>query len=225
MDHFGIPTATAMTFAPLTDHPPPPGVDRRRNSHTWPLVELLPQPVLLIDQQRRLLASNSQARKLLQDGRMQVHSHHLTALAQMGSLQLSQLLGQALEIGGANMGIWFERDMTTGWLHITPTTPLATLAAGSVYREAVLLTVHLDQPALTQSARIDALARCCKLSPTERYVLMLLSDGQVVEAAARQLGVRISTVRSHVRSLLSKTQSPSLMQLLRWTGSAAALPH
>jgi hypothetical protein len=28
-----------------------------------------------------------------------------------------------------------------------------------------------------------------------------------------------------VRNLLGKTQAPSLMQLLRWTGSAEALPH
>jgi DNA-binding NarL/FixJ family response regulator len=46
-----------------------------------------------------------------------------------------------------------------------------------------------------------------------------------VEASAQQLGVCLSTLRSHVRNLLGKTQASSLMQLLRWVGSGQALPH
>jgi DNA-binding CsgD family transcriptional regulator len=203
----------------------PPAIDRRRSSSSWPLLELLPQPLLLVSRQRRLLAGNSHARRLMGDGRIVLQDEHLTGLAQLASLQLAQLLTQALEVGGSHMGIWFERDLTTGWLHVTPTTPLATMLAGTVYREAMLLTLHLDRPTMTHAARIDALAMCCKLSATERYVLMLLSDGLVVDAVARQLGLKVSTVRTHVRNLLGKTQAPSLMQLLRWTGSAAALPH
>ena len=91
--------------------------------------------------------------------------------------------------------------------------------------QEVLLTIHLDQPALTQAARIDALTRQCRLSQAERHVLMLLADGEPVEATSRHLGLCVSTVRSHVRNLLGKTQAPSLMQLLRWTGSARPLMH
>ena len=106
---------------------------------------------------------------------------------------------------------------------------LALLLAASIARGAdwpegcLLLMVHLDQPGLTQSARIEALCRQCRLTHTERYVLMLLADGQAVEAAARQLGLRISTLRTHVRHLLGKTEAPSLMQLLRWLGSAGPM--
>jgi DNA-binding CsgD family transcriptional regulator len=226
MNEYGITSPKAGVPASNgPPHPTPPAIDRRRTGHPWPLLELLPQPLLLISPQRRLLAGNSHAYRLISDGRIRLQDGHLTALAQLALLQLSQLMAQAVEAGGSNMGVWFERDMTTGWLHVAPTTPLAAMLAGTVYREAILLTVHLDRPALTQTARIDALAMCCKLSATERYVLMLLSDGLVVDAVARQLGLRVSTVRSHVRNLLGKTQAPSLMQLLRWTGSAASLPH
>jgi len=226
MNEHGVSSSTAAVPARASPgQPAPPAIDRRRTGHSWLLLELLPQPLLLVSPQRRLLAGNSHARRLMGDGRIQLHDGQLTALAQLASLQLSQLLAQATEAGGSNMGVWFERDMTTGWLHVAPTTPLAAMLAGTVYREALLLTLHLDRPALTQAARIDALAMCCKLSATERYVLMLLSDGLVVDAVARQLGLQVSTVRSHVRNLLGKTQAPSLMQLLRWTGSAASLPH
>lgn len=87
----------------------------------------------------------------------------------------------------------------------------------------MLLVLQIDQPALTQCARIDVLAQTCRLSPTERHVLMLLADGMTVELAARHLCLQLSTLRSHVRNLLGKTQAPSLMQLLRWTGSARTL--
>lgn len=218
---------TSNLHAARTNLPPPPtfddkalaSLDRRRNGQAWALMELLPQPLLLVDGGRRLLASNSHGRRLLEAGQMQLHEGQLTALAQLGALQLSQLLAQALAAAGANVGVWFERDMTTGWLHAAPT------PASDDGRRNVLLAIYPDQPALTQAARIDALSRCCKLSASERYVLMLLSDGLVVEAVAQQLQLQISTVRSHVRNLLGKTQAPSLMQLLRWTGSAAALPH
>jgi DNA-binding CsgD family transcriptional regulator len=224
-EHHAISSnAASAAHQPLVN-PAAPALDRRRTAHAWPLLELLPQPLLLICPQRRLLAGNSHARRLISDGRIQLRDGQLTVLAQLASLQLCQLVAQATQAGGSNIGIWFERDMTTGWLHVTTTTPLAAMLAGTVYREALLLTLHLDQPALTQAARIDALAMCFRLSATERYVLMLLSDGLVVEAVARQLGLQVSTVRSHVRNLLGKTQAPSLMQLLRWTGSAASLPH
>lgn len=55
--------------------------------------------------------------------------------------------------------------------------------------------------------------------------MLLLAGGEPVEATSRHLGLCVSTVRSQVRNLLGKTQAPTLMQLLRWTGSAAAMPH
>ena len=44
------------------------------------------------------------------------------------------------------------------------------------------------------------------------------------EAVARQLGIQLSTTRVHVRRLLLKSRAPSMTQLLRWVGSADALP-
>jgi DNA-binding CsgD family transcriptional regulator len=202
-----------------------PALDRRRNSQVWPFMELLPQPVLLLGPQRLLLATNSQGQALRRKGCMQVHDSHVAMLGQLGALQLAQLLAQAMESGGADMGVWFEGDMATGWLHAAPVSRLLPMMAEPPCGEAVLVTVHLDRPMLTQAARIDAISRSARLSATERYVLLLLSDGLVVEAVARQLALRVSTVRTHVRNLLGKTQAPSLMQLLRWTGSGQALPH
>lgn len=189
------------------------------------IVDLLPQGILLAQADRRLLAANLVARRLMGDGAIRVANGLLSCVGQICALRLDRLLAQATAGSALDCAVWFERSLSTGQLHISASRhPLAhpdSLAQAG----AVLLVVQVDQPALTQSARIDALSRQCRFSPTERHVLMLLADGMTVELASQHLGLQLSTLRSHVRNLLGKSQAPSLMQLLRWTGSAQTLPH
>jgi DNA-binding CsgD family transcriptional regulator len=187
----------------------------------------LPQPLLVLMPDRRLLFLNASAEHLLAEGLGQKRSNHLMALGQLDAGRLSELLQRAAAGTSSRIGLWFTPTMATGWLHAAPLA--AAIAEASDWpvgpEGGVLLAVHLDQPALTQAARIDALTRQCRLSQAERHVLMLLADGEAVEGAARVLGLCVSTVRTHVRNLLGKTQAPTLMQLVRWTGSASCLPH
>lgn len=184
----------------------------------------LPQPLLVLLPDRRLLFTNASAEHLLADGLGQARSGHLMSLGQLDAPHLGELMKQASAGTSSRTGLWFTPDLTTGWLHAAPLAPTIALASDWPL-QSVLLSLHLDQPVLTHAARIDALTRQCRLSQAERHVLMLLADGEPVDATSRHLGLCVSTVRSHVRNLLGKTQAPSLMQLLRWTGSAAALPH
>ncbi|MFG6460027.1 LuxR C-terminal-related transcriptional regulator [Roseateles sp. DXS20W] len=184
----------------------------------------LPQPLLVLLRDRRLLFANTSAERLLAEQLGQVRADHLMSLGQLGAAQLGEVLTQAVQGTSSRTGLWFTPSLATGWLHAAPLAP-AIAQACDWPLQSVLLAVHLDQPALTQAARIDALTRQCRLSQAERHVLLLLADGEPVDATSRHLGLCVSTVRSHVRSLLGKTQAPNLMQLLRWTGSAAPLPH
>ncbi|RZL37443.1 MAG: LuxR family transcriptional regulator [Rubrivivax sp.] len=197
-----------------TQHPVPPHL----------VLAALPQPLLVALPDRRLLFANASAERLLLDGKAAQQAGHLMALGQLDALRLTQLLQQTGAGASARLGLWFSPGLETAWLHLAP------LAAGVLQacgwpNDSVLLTVHIDQPALTQAARIDALTRQCRLSQAERHVLLLLADGEPVDATSRHLGLCVSTVRSHVRNLLGKTQAPSLMQLLRWTGSSQPLSH
>lgn len=184
----------------------------------------LPQPMLVVRPDRRLLFCNRSAEALLRDQRLEIRAGHLTQIGQMDAVQLESPLRLALAGSTSCVGLWFTPRISTGWLHSTPL-PEDLAASTGWPEDAVLLVIHLDQPALTQAARIDALARHSRLSAAERHVLMLLGDGMTVETAATHLGLCMSTLRSHVRSLLGKTQAPSLMQLLRWVGSGQPLPH
>lgn len=184
----------------------------------------LPQPMLVLHPDRRLVFQNASALALVRQQLALTRAGHLMQLGQLDALRLDEVLRLAAAGSSSHLGLWFNPQLSTGWLHAGPV-PFDLAAESGWGAGAVLLLIHLDQPALTQSARIDALTRHCRLSPTERHVLMLLADGLTAEAACGHLGLKLSTVRSHVRNLLGKTQAPSLMQLLRWLGSATALRH
>jgi len=205
---------------------PAPPVERRAGHGARPhqVLSALPQPLLVLLPDRRLLFANASAEHLMAEGLWQARSEHLMGLGQLDAQHLGELLALAAAGSSSRTGLWFTPSLTTGWMHAAPLAPAIAWASGWP-EHSVLLAIHLDQPALTQAARIDAITRQCRLSQAERHVLLLLADGEPVEAASRHLGLCISTVRSHVRNLLGKTQAPSLMQLLRWTGSAQALPH
>lgn len=194
-----------------------------RRAGAWTMLELLPQALLVIAPDRTVLVRNQRAHRMLQDQCLQINDGRLASLGQLGMLQIVQMLRNADASGGCDCAVWFEKNLSTGWLRALSTQTRDIADGLQSPPGAVLLVIQLDQPAMTQSARIDAMTQKCRLSPTERHVLMLLADGMTVELAARHLCLQLSTLRSHVRNLLGKTQAPTLMQLLRWTGSAQAL--
>jgi len=183
----------------------------------------LPNPLMVLHADRRLVFGNHGAERLFADGFASKVSQRLMSVGQLNACRLEGLLRLACGDTPARAGLWFAPGLRTGWLSLSPLR--AGMASGEWPDGALLLMVHLDQPDLAQGARIDALCQQCRLTHTERYVLMLLADGLGVEAAAQQLGLKVSTLRTHVRNLLGKTQAPCLMQLLRWLGSAAPLLH
>lgn len=191
---------------------------------TCQVLAALPQPMLVVRPDRRVLFRNRSADGLLRDRRADVSADHLMQIGQLDAIRLESPLRLAQAGSASHIGLWFSPQISTGWLHCMPL-PEDLAASAGWPEDAVLLVIHLDQPALTQAARIDALARHSRLSATERHVLMLLGDGMTVEIAATHLGLCLSTLRSHVRNLLGKTQASTLMQLLRWVGSGQALPH
>jgi DNA-binding CsgD family transcriptional regulator len=193
-------------------------------AHTSLVLAALPQPMLVTWPDRRVLFRNRSADSLLRDRRVEVKADHLMQIGQLDAARLEAPLRLAQGGSSSCVGLWFTPQISTGWLNAMPLPSDLARSAGWP-DDAVLLVIHLDQPALTQAARIEALARHSRLSASERHVLMLLGDGMTVESTAQHLGLQLSTLRSHVRALLGKTQATTLMQLLRWVGSGQALPH
>lgn len=182
----------------------------------------LPQPLMVLQPDRRLIFVNPSAECLFCEGQALRAAERLMSVGQLQSNPLEGLLRQACGGASAQAGLWFASGPQVGW--VSSSLVASCIAAAAEWPAlCLLLTVHVDQPGLIQDARIDALCRQCRLTRTERYVLLLLADGLAVDEAARQLGLRVSTLRTHIRNLLGKTRASSLMQLLRWLGSAAPL--
>jgi len=184
----------------------------------------LPLALIIIQIDRKLLYLNGAALDLCASSNASQAAQRLMRLGQLDACRLDALLRQSESCHTVQAALWFTPGIATGWLQICHL-PKEVAQAGEWPNSARLLTVQQDRSELSQVARLEALCRECRLSNAERYVLMLLADGMAVEAAATHLGLQVSTLRTHIRHLLDKTQANSLMQLLRWLGSAAALPQ
>lgn len=184
----------------------------------------LPQAYCLLRGDRWLLLANEAALALQREGLMESDGRRLQRLGLLGTTQLDTLLRLALGGTPSRTPLCFLPQASTGSLSVQLLAPALREAWGTP-PDCLLISLQLDDPAQLHTARLEALCARSGLTPAERCVLLLLGDGIAPEAAAEQLGVRISTLRSHIRHLLAKTQSRSLLQLLRWLGSAAALPN
>ncbi|MDC8784880.1 helix-turn-helix domain-containing protein [Roseateles koreensis] len=188
------------------------------------ILESLPAPLMVLRRDRHLLFTNRSADKMLEAGEAEQRAQHLMQVGQINAPKLEQVLHQAARGDCAQAALWFRGTLKTGWLHASRL-PSDMARPNDWPDDSLLLLIQRDQPEFSQYARIEALCRERHISNAERQVLTLLASGLEVEATAAQLGVQISTVRTHVRHLLNKTQAHSLMQLVRWLGSSTSLPH
>jgi DNA-binding CsgD family transcriptional regulator len=81
--------------------------------------------------------------------------------------------------------------------------------------------VALQRKALVETLSVGAFARSYQLSTRESEVLAALCEGLKPAQIALRMGVGVSTVRSHVHNLKSKTGSSSMIELLQ---QVAVLP-
>lgn len=186
------------------------------------ILEGLPQRLMVVLPNRQLVFANTSAERLFRDGQARCVAGRLMGIGQLDAGKIEEMLRQCAGGAPSPAGLWFSPTLRTGWLEVS--TIGFNLAHGADWpADSLLVQIHLDEPALTQCARIDALFQQCRLTTTERYVLMLLADGLTVDAAASHLGLQVCTLRSHVRNLLTKCQAPTLMQLVRWLGSTTLI--
>jgi len=206
-------TSALLSPALRPDGPPAPAVQ---------LWTSLPLPLWVLTPGRVLLFQNRAAAGLAQAGQAALSAGHLMRLGSLSATTLESLLHLSRPEAAQRAALWLT-PQHTGWLEVQALPAALGLASGWP-EPARLICLHLDRPELAQQARVDALCAQMRFSPAERCVLLLLADGLTPEAVARQLGIQLSTTRVHVRKLLLKSRAPSMTQLLRWVGSADALP-
>jgi len=176
---------------------------------------------LLLDTRGELMFANDMAARLLDGshGLSVVHKRLLAANARDNAAIQSRIqkalkrapggspaLAEALSVGGPAR----ERRLS---LLIRPVTGVERVRAGKTPAVAVFLRdTHGSAPASAELIR-----QLFGLTPTETAVAMLLADGMSTEEAAQALGIRLNTVRVHLRAIFAKTgvdRQASLVRLL-----------
>lgn len=84
---------------------------------------------------------------------------------------------------------------------------------------AGLVAIVFDGLESRGSITLQSFARSHGLTPAEQLVLNMLRDGRSTVEAAQAIGSSVHTVRTHVRSILSKTAEPNLRKLLCRVGA------
>jgi DNA-binding CsgD family transcriptional regulator len=177
------------------------------------IMDELAHGVLVASAKGQLLHANQAAR-------------HELARRQMLSLQdghlhttddrQSRILVQALARADNGLRSLIALRGATGRLSIA-VVPLR----GQAPRATAAIALILSRASVCDALMLCFFARSHGLTPAEEQVLSILCQGYSAPEVAQQLNVAVSTVRSHVRSLCTKTHANGVRALV---GQVAVLP-
>jgi DNA-binding CsgD family transcriptional regulator len=90
-----------------------------------------------------------------------------------------------------------------------------------VIHDEPLIFIREARNAHPSLAEIQEFGRPFSLTKTECSVVQALSSGKSPEAVSEQLNVAMSTIRTHIKNILSKTSSVDVRKLLMSVGQVA----
>lgn len=183
------------------------------------LLGALPYPMWLLDSDRFVLHANPAAHE--EDTRQAHAVRRENRLALRGSRADKALGAALLRLGSAAHGTREVIDPRLrssdppAWLHLQSLRPAEVLGA---FGERPVVLATLFEP--SRLGRIDAhaLAESFRLTPTQARVAMLLAEGLTAEDIGARMGVALTTIRTHLRTVrtrLGAARAVDAVRLLR----------
>ncbi len=171
------------------------------------VVDELAHGMLVIDRQRWILQANASALREFQRG-MGLHNQH-------GRLTVSDAAQHGVLDAAIEKAASGERSLI-GLVHGATTISIAVvpLRTGRADRVCEHIALFFSRPEVHESGVFAAFAHSQRLTRTEQHVLGFLCRCLSTPEIAVEMGVAVSTVRSHVRSLCAKTQSSGVRELV-----------
>jgi len=177
------------------------------------VMDELAHGVLVASAKGLLLHANHAARHELASSQiLSLHEGHL----QTADARQSRILTQALAKAENGLRSLIALRSSSARLSIA-VVPLR----GPQPRVTAAIALILSRASVCDSLMLCFFARSHGLTPAEEQVLAILCQGYSAPEVAAQLHVAVSTVRSHVRSLCTKTHSNGVRALV---GQVAILP-
>ncbi|CAD5109325.1 helix-turn-helix transcriptional regulator [Zestomonas carbonaria] len=172
------------------------------------LLEQNRTPLWLVDENGRMLHHSPAAERYLLDADSPMQARHGVLRIKGRENVLAPLLRRACERKGAAHASWLPLSgQPPAELLITPV-PEHVAFRHVRQRPLALLALLRNEP------RGELLAEIFQLTPAERRLAELLTQGLSPEQCAAGLGVTINTVRSQLRALFRKTETDRQTELV-----------
>lgn len=182
--------------------------------------------IILANEDGRILHANRAAEDMMRgDGPLRDRAGHLQTEKLRASAEIKAAIGLAArdETGLGKEGIAvrltddaddYENPIVA---HILP---LATGEVRSRLDPEAVAAVFINSP-LEEASCAQAMARAFKLTPAEMRVLIPMLSGKTVVEAAADLGVAMTTARTHLNNIFAKTGVSRQSELLKLAASIA----
>lgn len=180
------------------------------------VLDTLAVAVLLVGPDLRLLHANCAGETMLRGGDpLGLHRGRVTAPKGLAAALQAALAVTPANIGRRGLGIPARacdgRELVLHLLPIVAASPLAGAVA------AVFVAPALHPP----PAPLAAVAALFELTPAEARVLELIAAGRSNATTADTLGIRVSTVRTHLLRIFAKTRTERRSELVSLLASFA----
>lgn len=196
------------------------GIERGSWSHAC--LDSLVWPVLLLDEQGRLLFASMRAEALLHAGDgVRSSRGRITAWHPWDARCLEQAITRGLAGSGAQLPL---RRAEGGSLLVS-VVPLGRSALEMLGTSRPRVAIHLLDPRpATTFALQDQLASWFQLSPAEARLAVALLGGESLSDVAERLGLAQSTIKTQLARLFSKTETSRQSELVALLQRGAVLP-
>jgi DNA-binding CsgD family transcriptional regulator len=171
-------------------------------------LDALDTAIVFVDERMQVAHANTAAADLLRTGDLMVLYQGLLRLTDPAAAdELAAAVALAVrseaELGRRGIGIPARRrEGEPAVIHVLPLSGGATRTALMGHAAAALfITPATASPAVPT----EALARLYDLTPAEARTMELVASGRTLAEAGEQLGIALSTVKSHLKQIFGKT--------------------
>ena len=182
------------------------------------VLDRLPTGVVLLDQNKKIILTNKSAQRILDQGSgLLIKQNEVHASNPLDHRKLQELIGKASnlkhaleESGGAVM---VSRKSLTRSMPIL-ISPLRSKEYSIENRRAAA-ALFISDPDLAIPGPHEIFRKLYGLTPTEARLSSALLQGKNVMQVARELQIKVNTVRSHLKSIFLKTGANRQSELVR----------
>lgn len=185
------------------------------------ILDGLSQPVLIVDEYRKILSHNERASDLIGNvtcAVLQIRGQRLIDIGQRSTPSLEEAILRARQFEGRPVPLAFiittERgSLVSGYAHVIKLRqpPTNHLRLEGQHR----FMVQLEWTEIPEHESLQPFGKLFGLTPAELRVLSLMMEDHAPRVIAEHLGVSLPTVRTHLQRIRQKTGTRRFADLIR----------